>query len=79
MKSKKSCIRCGESSKNKHPQPPVDTFPARFGRRQPEKMIGFEAETANPFPKKEMEGIAVSCSKKVTENKTGKQEKVLSN
>lgn len=42
-------------------------------------MIGFEAETANPFPKKEMEGIAVSCSKKVTENKTGKQEKVLSN
>ena len=36
---------------DKHLQPPVDTFPARFGRRQPKKMIGFEAETANPFPK----------------------------
>lgn len=34
---KKLCSRCGKSLKNKHLQPPVDTFPARFGRRQPEK------------------------------------------
>ena len=46
MKLKKLCSRCGKSLKNKHLQPPVDTFPARFGRRQPKKMIGFEAETA---------------------------------
>lgn len=37
MKSKKLYSRCGKFSKNKHPQPSVDTFPARFGRRQPEE------------------------------------------
>ena len=62
MKLKKLCSRCGKSLKNKHLQPPVDTFPARFGRRQPKKMIGFEAETANPFPKQKLEYAAEESS-----------------
>lgn len=77
MKLKKLCSRCGKSLKNKHLQPPVDTFPARFGRRQPEKMIGFEAETANPISKTEMNGMAVSCSKKITEKELENRRKQI--